>query len=593
MHGYLAYPPQAYQHNPNQASHSSYMQHMPAPIISSAQQLTAQSQQQQQLQHQHQHQHQQQQQQTQYQLQSMATMKENGYYKRYSDVKTSNRTNESVPEAKKARYDMNTPNTKVVSLRNIPNDIVDLQIVFMGLEFGDVVNILYIKAKGQALIEFTNINEANEMIKHFRAISEHSMLKSVEAAHSSYQYLTIETGRITSTANTIQMGKQLKEAAMHGCEGSVIKAAISNIVYPISINDIYQVFSKYGNVLKILLIPKNEPVALIQMKDDLQAQQAIHNLNGRNMFNTYTGGCNTLNLQISPHKALEIKFNNSKSWDYTNPLLLMIERPDNAPKNSMIAEHPLLPVPMNMGGTSGMPAYMNNQGPSGSIAPISGQNAAGASSMQYGAVQGTQNVAGYQMQPMDTRSCVVQVSNFPDQIANPDALFTLFGVYGDILKVKIMYNRRDNALMQFKTYEQALIAVAKLDKVKLWEKVLQVGLSKFPEIQIPIKNDGGLAKDYSNSPLHRFKKPGSKNFYNIFQPNQTLHLSNISPQTTEENIRELFRKHGNINNFKWISKEGNKMALLEMGSIEEAVLALIALHNFQLNGSYLRVNFAK
>lgn len=30
------------------------------------------------------------------------------------------------------------------------------------------------------------------------------------------------------------------------------------------------------------------------------------------------------------------------------------------------------------------------------------------------------------------------------------------GVYGDILKVKIMYNRRDNALMQFKSYEQAL-----------------------------------------------------------------------------------------------------------------------------------------
>ena len=30
------------------------------------------------------------------------------------------------------------------------------------------------------------------------------------------------------------------------------------------------------------------------------------------------------------------------------------------------------------------------------------------------------------------------------------------GVYGDILKVKIMYNRRDNALMQFKSYDQAL-----------------------------------------------------------------------------------------------------------------------------------------
>ena len=61
------------------------------------------------------------------------------------------RPTDSVPEPKKARYDnMNSSNTtKVVSLRNIPGDITDLQIVLIGLEFGDVVNILYIKAKGQ------------------------------------------------------------------------------------------------------------------------------------------------------------------------------------------------------------------------------------------------------------------------------------------------------------------------------------------------------------------------------------------------------------------------------------------------------------
>jgi hypothetical protein len=45
--------------------------------------------------------------------------------------------------------------------------------------------------------------------------------------------------------------------------------------------------------------------------------------------------------------------------------------------------------------------------------------------------------------------------------------------------------------------------------------------------------------------------------------------------TTQENIQELFTKHGSIVNFKWINKEGNKMALLEMSSIEESVLALI------------------
>lgn len=107
-----------------------------------------------------------------------------------------------------------------------------------------------------------------------------------------------------------------------------------------------------------------------------------------------------------------------------------------------------------------------------------------------------------------------------------------------------MYNRRDNALMQFKTYEQALNSVTKMDKVKLFDKVISVTFSRFPEIQLPMKNvkliifkwnfvlwtfkDGGLAKDYSTSPLHRFKKPGSKNFFNIYPPNVTLHLSNIS-----------------------------------------------------------------
>jgi hypothetical protein len=37
----------------------------------------------------------------------------------------------------------------------------------------------------------------------------------------------------------------------------------------------------------------------------------------------------------------------------------------------------------------------------------------------------------------------------------------------------------------------------------------------------------------------------------------------------------LFSKHGTIKNFKWISKEGSKMALIELSALEEAVMALI------------------
>ena len=45
--------------------------------------------------------------------------------------------------------------------------------------------------------------------------------------------------------------------------------------------------------------------------------------------------------------------------------------------------------------------------------------------------------------------------------------------------------------------------------------------------------------------------------------------------TNQEQVQELFTKHGAIKNFKWITKEGNKMALIELNSLEEAVMALI------------------
>ena len=56
--------------------------------------------------------------------------------------------------------------------------------------------------------------------------------------------------------------------------------------------------------------------------------------------------------------------------------------------------------------------------------------------------------------------------------------------------------------------------------------------------------DAGLTKDYSQSPLHRFKKPGSKNYMNIYPPSATLHLSNIPPNITEEFLLDAFNEAG-------------------------------------------------
>lgn len=72
-------------------------------------------------------------------------------------------------------------------------------------------------------------------------------------------------------------------------------------------------------------------------------------------------------------------------------------------------------------------------------------------------------------------------------------------------------------------------AMSHLNGQRLHGRAMRVTLSKHTTVQLPREGheDQGLTKDFSNSPLHRFKKPGSKNYSNIFPPSATLHLSNI------------------------------------------------------------------
>lgn len=81
-----------------------------------------------------------------------------------------------------------------------------------------------------------------------------------------------------------------------------------------------------------------------------------------------------------------------------------------------------------------------------------------------------------------------------------------------------------------------------LNGQKMFGKIIRVTLSKHQTVQLPREglDDQGLTKDFINSPLHRFKKPGSKNFQNIFPPSATLHLSNI-PWVEEQKLSESIR----------------------------------------------------
>ncbi|KAK6033475.1 hnRNP-L/PTB/hephaestus splicing factor family protein [Ostertagia ostertagi] len=159
---------------------------------------------------------------------------------------------------------------------------------------------------------------------------------------------------------------------------------------------------------------------------------------------------------------------------------------------------------------------------------------------------------------------VVLVSNLDENKVSPDALFTLFGVYGDVVRVKILYNKKDNALIQYSEPQQAQSAMQHLDKIRWHDRVIRVAPSKHNNVQLPKEGqpDAGLTGDYSHSTLHRFKKPGSKNYMNIYPPSCTLHLSNIPPNISEQTL--TFEANGfTVKAFKFFPKD-HKMALCQL-----------------------------
>lgn len=63
-----------------------------------------------------------------------------------------------------------------------------------------------------------------------------------------------------------------------------------------------------------------------------------------------------------------------------------------------------------------------------------------------------------------------------------------------------------------------------------------------------------LSKDFGNSPLHRFRVAGSRNYQNICPPNHTLHVANLPGEATEEDVQTLFGNYGTIMSVRFLPK---------------------------------------
>lgn len=435
--------------------------------------------------------------------------------------------------SKRQKPDSQAQPSKVLHVRGLPAYTTESELVSVVAPFGLVQKVLLIPDKNQAFIQMSTVQAADNILNNLEFTQPQIRSKPIYFQYSARQELESKSA-----------GGGVGEV---GDASSTLLISVLNVSVPVTLDNICQICKPYGEVMKIITFPKGTDFqALVQMATVEQAVNAKMFLDGKDLFQ----GCCHLRVNFSKRTNLVIKENSHKSRDFTQGAGM---------------------------GMMGNPMGGAMQGGMGGMGMMGGQNAMAS---------GVNNQGG----------AVVLVSKMNPE-TTCDALFMLFGVYGDVIRVKILYNKRDTAMIQFAQPSQAAYAVQNLSGCPFVGYTISVNSSKHKEIQMPKEQDElslSLTKDYSGHPDHRYKKKVHLNAKNMNPPSQVLHVSNLHDNCTEQELRDVFGAQQPTMPAPVVEffKNSRKMAYVCMANVECAVTALVGLHSCPLNGYALRVSFS-
>ncbi|XP_070266576.1 retroelement silencing factor 1 isoform X2 [Myotis yumanensis] len=431
---------------------------------------------------------------------------------------------------------------------------------------------------------------------------------------------SVDTGAVcsgTDDAGPVDAAAVDAGTVMTG-QSPVLRIILENLFHPFPLDMLHQIFSHFGKVLKIITFTQNNMFqALLQYAEPLSAVLAKVFLDSWNIF-----GC-TVRISFSTSSILNLKYNSSKSRVYTYPDLPWhdSESLQDQAMASAFGAALVMSAPVKSG--AGFPSTLDIPQAAGlcdpnelqPLPPVAIPLVSGAATAEAGQIAiadpapvAKHSVSGASIAeaeeagqiaipgPAGAGNCVLLVRNLNPERITIQNLFIIFGVYGDVQRAKIFFKNKTRALVQMADGIQAQLAMSHLNRHKLHGKPMLITVTPYKNVHLLHEGqaDLGLTKDYSNSPLHRFRNACSKKFQNVFPPSENLYLSHIPPFTSTQNLKALFSRRGRIvKKFKFFKKH-RSMALITMGSVEEAIQALIDLHYYELGENHhLWVTFAK
>ncbi|KAF1880605.1 hypothetical protein Lal_00011664 [Lupinus albus] len=416
--------------------------------------------------------------------------------------------------------------SKVIHVRNVGQEITENDLLQLFQSFGVITKLVMLRAKNQALIQMQDVATAVSALQFYENVQPNIRGRNVYIQFSSHQEL----------APMDQNQGRGDEVGIF-CPNRILLVTIHHVLYPMTVDVLHRVFSPHGSVEKIVTFQKSAGCqALIQYQSRQSAVTAKNALQGRNVYD----GCCQLDIQFSNLDELQVNYNNDRSRDFTNP---------NLPTEQ-----------------KGRPSQMAN---AEAIAAAFGGN------LPHG-------ITG------ENDRCTILVSNLNTDRIDEDKLFNLFSIYGNIVRIKILRNKPDHALVQMGDGFQSELAVHFLKGAMLFGKQLEVNFSKHAMIL-----QGADTREYGNSNLNRFNRNAAKNYRYCCSPTWMIHLSTLPQDITEEDIVSLVEDHGVILNCKVFEMNGKKQALVQFENEEQATEALVCKHATSLSGSVVRISFSQ
>ena len=126
--------------------------------------------------------------------------------------------------------------SRVLHVRNLPLDVAESELAALCVPFGQVQNILPLKGKSQAFVQLDTPQAAAALLQYYSGVQATLRGKSIYFQYSNRDSITVQ--------QQVETPKP------------ILLVTITNLLYPVTIEVLYGVFSKYGTVAKIVIFSK-------------------------------------------------------------------------------------------------------------------------------------------------------------------------------------------------------------------------------------------------------------------------------------------------------------------------------------------------